>query len=98
MITQKQVDALRDIDGVEWIAALRPEGINKLLDSGALQMDLFDQRNLFELTHPDFPGERLVACRNPDLAKRRAEKRKSLLEATAKELQKVQGMVERGRL
>ncbi len=98
MITQKQVDVLRDIEGVDWIAALRPEAINKLLDSGALQMDLFDERNLFELTHPDFPGERLVACRNPDLAKRRAEKRKSLLEATANELHKVCRMVERGRL
>ena len=98
MITQKQVDVLRGIDGVDWIAALRPEAINKLLDSGALQMDLFDQRNLFELTHPDFPGERLVACRNPELAKRRAEKRKSLLEATANELHTVRRMVARGRL
>jgi transposase len=98
MITQKQVDALREVDGVDWIAALRPEGIKKLLDSGALQMDLFDQRNLFELTHPDFPGERLVACRNPELARRRAEKRRSLLEATVKELHKVRAMVERGRL
>jgi transposase len=98
MITQKQVDVLRDIDGVDWIAALRPEAIDKLLNSGALQMDLFDQRNLFELTHPDFPGERLVACRNPELAKRRAEKRNSLLEATANELHKVRRMVERARL
>jgi transposase len=98
MITQKQVDALREVEGVDWIAALRPEAIKKLLDSGALQMDLFDQRNLFELTHPDFPAERLVACRNPELAKRRAEKRRSLLEATAKELDKVRAMVERGRL
>jgi transposase len=98
MITQKQVDVLRDIDGVDWIAALRPGAINTLMDSGALQMDLFDERNLFELTHPDFPGERLVACRNPELAKRRAEKRKSLLDATAKELHKVRGMVEHGRL
>jgi transposase len=98
MITQKQVDVLRDIEGVDWIAALRPEAIRKLLDSGALQMDLFDQRNLFELSHPDFPGERLVACRNPELAKRRAEKRKSLLEATANELHKVRRMVEHGRL
>ncbi len=98
MITQKQVDVLRDIDGVEWIAALRPGAINTLLDSGALQMDLFDERNLFELTHPDFPGERLVACRNPELAKRRAEKRKSLLDATARELHKIRSMVERARL
>ncbi|MFQ5381862.1 MAG: IS1634 family transposase [Dehalococcoidia bacterium] len=98
MITQKQVDVLRNIKGVEWIAALRPEAIHRLLDSGMLQMDLFDERNLFELTHPDFPGERLVACRNPELARRRAEKRTSLLEATAKELHKVRRMVERGRL
>ena len=98
MITQKQVDALRHIEGVDWIAALRPEAIRKLLDSGALQMDLFDERNLFELTHPDFLGERLMACRNPDLAKRRAEKRNSLLEATRNELQTVRRMVERGRL
>lgn len=98
MITQKQVDALRQEDGVEWITALRPEAIRKLLHSKALQMDLFDERNLFELSHPDFPGERLVACRNPQLARRRAEKRRSLLEATARELDKVCGMVERGRL
>ncbi len=98
MITQKQVDALRKIDGIDWIAALRPEAIRKLIQSGAVQMGLFDERNLFELTHPDFPGERLVACRNPELAKRRAEKRKSLLEATAKELEKVRRMVQRGRL
>jgi transposase len=98
MITQKQVDALRQEDGVEWITALRPEAIRKLLHGNALQIDLFDERNLFELTHPDFPGERLVACRNPQLAKRRSQKRRSLLEATAKELDKVCGMVARGRL
>ena len=98
MITQKQVDALRDIEGIDWIAALRPEAINKLFDSGSLQMDLFDERNLFELTHPDFPGERLLACRNPQLTKRRTEKRTSLLEATRQELDKVRRMVARGRL
>jgi hypothetical protein len=69
-----------------------------LFDGGALQMDLFDQRILFELTHPDFPGERLVACRNPELAKRRSLKRASLLLATTKELDKVCAMVARGRL
>ena len=98
MITQKQVDVLRQEDGVAWITALRPGAIRKLLDSSALQMDLFDQRNLFELTHPDFPGERLVACRNPELATRRAEKRRSLLAATTEELDKVRAMVGRGRL
>ncbi len=98
MITQKQVDALREIDGIDWIAALRPEAIKKLVTNGAVQLGLFDERNLFELTHPDFPGERLVACRNPELAKRRAQKRKSLLEATAKELEKVRRMVGQGRV
>jgi len=98
MITQKQVDALRQLDGIDWVAALRPEAIRTLLEGGALQLGLFDERNLFELTHPDFPAERLVACRNPELAQRRAHKRTSLLEATAKELEKVRRMVERGRL
>jgi len=99
MITQKQVDTLKQATaGIDWISALRPEAIRRLVDSGALQMGLFDDRNLFELAHPDFPGERLVACHNPELAQRRKGKRKSLLEATAKELDKVRGMVARGRL
>jgi len=98
MITQKQVDALRGIEGVDWISALRPEAIKKLALSGGIQMGLFDERNLFELSHPDFPGERLVACRNPELAKLRAHKRKSLLEATTGELEKVRRMVGQGRL
>jgi transposase len=98
MITNKQVNVLRQCEGVDWISALRPEAIRKLLECGALQMGLFDERNLFELTHPDFPGERLVACRSPELAKRRALKRNSLLEATVQELEKVRRMVEQGRL
>lgn len=98
MLTQKQVDAVREMDGVDWIGALRPDAIRKLVDAGAIQMGLFDERNIFELDHPDFPDERLVACRNPELAERRAAKRKSLLEATVEELTKVSGMVERGRL
>ncbi len=98
MLTQKQVDALRDIDGVDWIGALRPEAIKKLATDGAIQMGLFDERNLFEVKHPDFPGERLIACRNAELAHRRVIKRESLLKATVKELDKVRGMVRRGRL
>jgi transposase len=98
MITQKQVDALREIDGIDWIAALRPEAIQKLVASGTIQMGLFDERNLFEFSHLDFSGERLVACRNPELAKRRAQKRQSLLEATAQELEKVRRMVGQDRL
>ena len=98
MLTQKQVDELHDIDGVDWIGALRPEAIKKLATNGAIQMGLFDERNLFEIKHPDFPGERLIACRNVELAHRRAIKRESLLQATVKELDKVRGMVQRGRL
>jgi transposase len=98
MITQKQVDALRTQPGTDWITALRPDAIRQLIADRAVQMDLFDERNLFELTHADFPGERLVACRNPQLAMRRGNKRQNLIEATAKELDKVVGMVERGRL
>jgi transposase len=98
MLTQKQIDVIHDIDGVDWIGALRPEAIKKLITNGAIQMGLFDERNLFELKHPDFPDERLIACRNAELAHKRAAKRDSLLKATAKELDKVRGMVWRGRL
>ncbi len=98
MLTQKQIDVIHDLDGVDWIGALRPEAIKKLITNGAIQMGLFDERNLFELKHPDFPGERLIACRNAELAHKRATKRESLLKATVKELDKVRGMVWRGRL
>jgi hypothetical protein len=82
MISQKQIDLLQDLDGVDWITALKTGAIRKLVKGRHLQLGLFDERNLFELTHPDFPGERLVACRNPELAKLRAHKRQSLLDAT----------------
>jgi transposase len=98
MLTQKQVDVVQEMDGIDWIGALRPEAIRKLIEMGTIQMGLFDERNLFEFIHPDFPGERLVACRNHELAHRRAFKRQSLLDATAGELDKVRGMVARGRL
>ena len=98
MITQKQINSLKDIEGVDWISALKTGGIRELLHSGALQMGLFDERNLFELTHPDFPGERLIACRNPELARMRAAKRQDLLSATTQELDKVKRMVEKGRI
>lgn len=98
MITQKQIDILRDIDGIDWVTALRSGSIKKLVEGGAIQMGLFDERNLFELSHLDYPGERLVACRNDALAKRRAHKRKSLLKANARELNKVRNMVEFARI
>ena len=98
MITQKQVDVLREIEDVDWLTALRPEAIRKLIETGSIQMSLFDERNLFELEHPDWPGERLIACRNLELAQRRRAKREALLEATSAELDKVRRMVGRGRL
>jgi len=98
MISQKQIDALSERSGVEWITALKGGAIRKLVEAGAIQMDLFDERNLFEFAHEDFPGERLIVCRNPQLAQLRAHKRRSLLEATTEELQAVQRMVSHGRL
>ncbi len=98
MIGQAAVEDLRDVAGLEWITALKSSQIRALVEGGALQLGLFDRRNLFELTHPDYPGERLVACRNAELGKLRAHKRQALLEATAKELDKVRAMVERGDL
>ena len=98
MISGRQIEELSGIEGVSWITALRTDAIKKLVEGEAIQLDLFDERNLFELTHPDYPGERLVACRNPELAKLRRHKRLDLIEATTRELDKVRRMVERGRL
>ncbi len=98
MITQKQIDELRETGGFDWITALKSGGIRKLMKGGDLQLDLFDERNLFEFVHEDYPGERMVACRNPLLARKRGHKRESMLEATEKELEKVCSMIERGRL
>jgi transposase len=97
MICRAAIEQLRR-QHLGWITALKASQIRALLDDGALQMDLFDERNLFELEHPDFPGERLVACRNPQLARRRADKRASLIAATTAELDKVRAMVARGSL
>ena len=98
MIAQKTIDDLAQIDGVRWITALKTVQIRTLVEGGALQLGLFDQRNLFELAHPAFPGERLIACRNPELAKLRAHKRQDLLAATVAELDKVARRVASGRL
>ena len=98
MISQKQITALKQREGLDWITALRTGAIRKLVDGGHLQLGLFDERHLFEVTHPDFPGERLVACRNPQLALLRAHKRESLLDATSRALETVRGMIARGTL
>ena len=99
MITSARVQELRDLGGFGWVTALRAPAIAALAaDDGPLQMSLFDQVNLAEITHPDYPGERLVACRNPALAQERARKRLALLEATDVELAKIVAAVVAGRL
>ena len=98
MISQKGIEELKTQSGVQWITALKSVQIRCLVDGGGLQLGLFDERNLFEFTDPEYPGERLVACRNPQLAKLRAAKREALLEATVGELDKVRDMVSRKKL
>jgi len=100
MITSARIDALREADdGYEWITALRAPAIKKLMaDDGPLQLSLFDQQDLAEITSSDFPGERLVACRNPHLAANRARTREDLLAATEKLLAPIIARVRSGKL
>jgi hypothetical protein len=92
------VEQLRTHEGLAWITALKSAQIRQLVEAGSIQMGLFDTRNLFEITHPDFPDERLVVCRNEARGRLRAHKREALLSATREALEKVRAMVERGRL
>ena len=98
MISKKAIAEMRETQGIGWISALKSASIRTLVEQGHLQMGLFDERNLVELSAPDFPGERLVACRNPELAKLRAHKREDLLAATARSLDKIKARVEAGKL
>jgi hypothetical protein len=98
MITQTRIEDLRGLPGAGWITALRAPAIQKLASQGAIQLSLFDQTDLAEITHPDYPGERLVCCRNPALAAERARKRAELLAATDADLDKVAAAVTAGRL
>ena len=98
MIGHKAIAELREMQGVGWITALKTSSIRALLENGQLQLGLFDERNLIELASPDYPGERLVVCRNPQLAKLRAHKREDLLAATEKSLQAIRARVQAGRL
>jgi len=97
MITQARITEDIASAGLDWITALRAPAIRALLDSGALQLSLFDQRDMASITAPDFPGERLVVCRNPDLAAERTRKREDLLAATERELARIQAAVARRR-
>jgi hypothetical protein len=95
MITSARVEALRGLGGFSWITCLRAPAIRLLAEQGALQLSLFDEQNLAEITHPDYPGERLVACRNPALATERSRKRSELLDATESELATIATAVSR---
>jgi hypothetical protein len=106
MITTARIDALRELNNnpetptdFDWITALRAPAIAKLArDDGPLQMSLFDAQDLAEISHPDYPGERLIACRNPALAAERARKRQDLLAATEKLLAAIANRVAAGTL
>jgi transposase len=95
MLTETQIEKLRAYPGLGWISALRSAAIRDLVESGSLQMSLFDQRDLAEIRSPEFPSERLVACFNPLLAEERKRKRQALLEATEKELGRISKQVAR---
>jgi transposase len=98
MISNQAIAELRESDGIAWITALKSVSIRALVEQRQLQLDLFDQRNLLELSAPEYPGERLVACRNPELAKLRTHKRQALLAATEANLQKIKARVDAGKL
>lgn len=98
MISSKAIDELRETQGIDWITALKSASIRTLVEQGQLQLGLFDERNLMEIASPEYPGERLVACRNPQLAALRAHKRQDLLAATEKNLQQIKERVDAGRL
>ena len=98
MITSARVAALKAHGAMDWVTALRATEIKKLVASGVVQPSLFDEVNLAEITHPDYEGERLIACRNPFLAQERARKRHELLAATEANLEKLKAQVDAGRL
>jgi hypothetical protein len=99
MITNARIKELRTRAGLDWITALRAPAIAALAsDDGPLQMSLFDTQNFAEITHPDYPGERLICCRNPALADQRAHKRQQLLAATDSGLAKIAARVASGKL
>ena len=90
MITSRRIEEeLRGVEGLEWITALRSPAIRKLVEQEVIELSLFDEQDLVEVHSPDYPGERLVVCRNPLLAAERARKRAELLQATERELEAV---------
>lgn len=98
MITGKHIEKLREHDGVDWVTALRSSAIRGLVEGEHIQLDLFDEKNVFEFEHDDYPGERLVACRNPELAKKRVHVRDGLIAATSSALDKLVASTQNGKL
>jgi transposase len=98
MVTKANIQALRDADGIGWITALKAPQVKKLVSNGDLQLSLFDQANLAEITSDDYPGERLVLCRNPLVAAERTRKRQELLAATETGLADIARRVDAGTL
>jgi hypothetical protein len=99
MITTARITDLRKLEGMAWITCLRHPAIKKLMTGdGPLQLSLFDQQDLAEITSPDFPGERLIACRNPFEAAKRARTRGELLAATEADLEKIAARAAAGRI
>jgi Transposase DDE domain len=97
MITEARLTEEIKPAGLDWITALRAPAIRHLIQGGRLQLSLFDQRDMASITSPDFPGERLIVCRNPDLAAQRARKREELLAATERALARIEAAVRRRR-
>ncbi len=90
LLTEARIrDELRPVEGLDWISALRAPAIASLVEEEVLQLSLFDEQDLFEITSADHPGERLIACKNPFLAEERARKRAELLACTERELEKI---------
>jgi len=98
MLTQVMIDKLIQLEGIDWVSALRANSIKKLAEQGQIQLSLLDERNLMEIYSPDYPQERLVVCRNPYLAEDRQRNRQQLLEATEKKLDELAKRVAAGRL
>jgi transposase len=97
MITQARLTEDVQAAGLDWITALRGPAIKELVKGGVLQLSLFDQRDMASITSPDFPGERLIVCRNAELAAKRAHKRQELLDATERDLARIEAAVARRR-
>jgi len=98
MVTRANLTLLRETEGAAWITALKAPQVKKLVRDGALQLSLFDEQQLAEIDSPDFPGERLVVCRNPLVAQERARKREDLLQATERALAEIAKRVQQGTL